>query len=175
MSCPPKVLDPFSCSSLTLVSSSAPHQTCKNCLAPVLVTRPSGTQVVSQQVNSTSATGGQGSTTFKLTSDYALLAHVSRAIRNPHDNGYGNVIGVSTTDENLKFKTDDGARVFSLAFKSTLPSGKERYTLLILQKADHYLTGNFERAQVVVGFRNQTASLDLGVGLHTVVWEADAL
>lgn len=173
---------------------SLPPQNCDNCLAPVLVlksaTVPAGAapsqtlhQRRSRPLGSVPPAAGSKrqmpteASVFKLTSDFAILAHLTRAIRPPGttDQSFARRVGTVTTEDPSTFHYEDGARLFSQGFVSTLPSGKLRYALVLLQKNDYYLSGKYEPASIVIGFRGQIATLEnLDVGLYTVVWEADA-
>jgi hypothetical protein len=48
-----------------------------------------------------------------------------------------------------------------------------RSSLVILQRNDHFLTGNYEDMEVHINFRNTVAVLKgLGVGAYTLSWVA---
>ena len=79
--------------------------------------------------------------------------------------------GVRSTDSlNM---ADADARVLAQAFKTQLDDGRYRYGINILQRNDYHLTNTkFDPVIVTLAFNGQVANVTLGVGLHTLVWEA---
>lgn len=109
---------------------------------------------------------------FKLTSDYAALVHLNRATR-LQAKGESTAIrtGVSTTEQAIGFP--DGERVKAQAYKVKLANGQYRYSLIVLQRNDHFLSGKFDPVDLVIGFQDKTANITgLPVGLYTFQWVA---
>lgn len=110
---------------------------------------------------------------FKLTSDYAFLAHVQRASGRPSTAQTDKETirtGVRTSDSaNMP---SDTTRVLAQAFKTPLSEGRHRYGINILQRNDHVLSGKYDPVTVVLAFQGLVANVTLGVGLHTIVFDA---
>lgn len=109
---------------------------------------------------------------YKLTSDYAVLVHLNRATR-LQAKGEKTAIrtGVSSTEQGVG--NLDSERVKAQAYKIKLPNGKFRFSLIVLQRNDYFLSGRFEPVNLILGFQNMIANItDLPVGLHTFQWEA---
>ena len=101
--------------------------------------------------------------TYKLSSDFAALAHGSLATRLREGEQTSKVIGVSSTEASL----------VSAGFVNDLGNGTSRFSLYILQKNDHSGYGDsFDNVTAVISFRNTIASIELPVGLHTITWHA---
>lgn len=163
--------------------------TCQNCNAPVLIynnniagapkLNSSGMfQHVPTQLSRPGLDGGSKMVkrqegkkpTFKLTSDYATLVHLNRATR-LQASGESTAIrtGVSSTEEAINYF--DGERVKAQAYKIKLHDGRYRYSLIVLQRNDYFLTGRYEPVDLVIGFKDQVANITgLPVGLHTFQW-----
>ena len=109
---------------------------------------------------------------YKLTSDYAVLVHLNRATRlQAKDEKTAIRTGVSTTEQGVG--NLDSERVKAQAYKIELPNGKFRFSLIVLQRNDYFLSGRFEPVNLVLGFQNMIANItNLPVGLHTFQWEA---
>ncbi|CAO1638367.1 unnamed protein product [Sympodiomycopsis kandeliae] len=147
---------------------------------PTQFTRPKGKKhrrhmVRSEKANAKSQDDGgedNKSPSFKLTSDYAALVHLNRATRlQAADEKTAIRTGVSTTEQAMGFP--DGERVKAQAYKVKLSNGQYRYSLIVLQRHDHFLSGKFEAVNLVIGFQGQVANItNLPVGLHTFQWTA---
>lgn len=109
---------------------------------------------------------------FRLTSDFALLAHLTRAIR-PRDSEeqWAVRVGAATTEQKNDFP--DGERIKVQAYRTSIGSdGKRRWSLTLLQKHDHFLTGVYNDVTATIKFKNMVANVTLPVGLHTLTWVA---
>lgn len=172
--------------------------TCSNCNAPVLVYNknlPTMPQMNAQGLFDNTPTqtsqpststmhqqeGGGGDDAaapssdkpiFKLTSEFAALAHLNRATRLQQE-GEATAIrtGVSTTEQQIGWL--DGERVKAQAYKVKLANGTYRYSLVVLQRNDYFLSGRYEPVDLVISFKGQVANVTgLPVGLHTFQWVA---
>jgi hypothetical protein len=108
---------------------------------------------------------------YKLTSDYVTLMHFDRATR-PRSGSEKNAIRTGVTTSEQKNNNEDGERVRVSAFKTPLAGDKHRYSLIVLQKNDHELTGKYENVTLQIGFENMVANVTLPCGLHTLTWVA---
>ncbi|CAO1616418.1 unnamed protein product [Parajaminaea phylloscopi] len=170
---------------------TTPHlpDVCQNCIAPIIIpstsfangsvgqgtaspgsTRKRGFK--QNRLDAYVAPGSAGLTNgkYKLTSDYALLAHLSRATR-PRRQGeqWAVRVGATTTDQALNYP--DGERVKVQAYKTSLGAdGKRRWSLTLLQKHDHFLTGVYQDVTATIKYKNMVANVTLSPGLYTVTW-----
>lgn len=156
--------------------------TCSNCQAPILVSKakiqtnagnPSVSNDDTNPPSSRRQNNDDGVPTYKLTSQYALLAHLSRAIRKRSSTDKVAVrTGIATTEE--ANNNPDGERIRAQAFKTVLSNGKVRWSVIVVQRNDHYLTGQYDPVDLVIGFRGMTTKIPaLPVGLHTFVFQSD--
>ena len=110
--------------------------------------------------------GASANQFYRLTSDYVSLSHLSLAVRpRARGGGYGRRVGSTNTDE----LTELGGRVLAQSFRTELPdqAGQSRWSLLLLNQNDHYVTGVYEDVTVSIGFRGQVANFTSGPGLYT--------
>lgn len=164
--------------------------TCRNCLAPILVSEkgsgvtnytganmdaiknlpeePHQTAMRRRQV----ATGPPATALenqdglYSRTSDFLTLAHLGRAIR-PQKEGetWAKRVGVESTE--------DGPMMYSRASVQGFrqdnidQAGSSRFTLIILQKNDHAQTGRYSKSTFQIAFRNTFVNITLPVGVHT--------
>ncbi|PWN97112.1 glycoside hydrolase [Tilletiopsis washingtonensis] len=109
---------------------------------------------------------------YKRTSDFATLGHLGAAIQpSGSSEDWGRRIGVNTTEDSLL----GNARLLVQAFRRDNhdAAGNSLFSLVILQRNDHFLTGNYEDMEVHINFRNTVAVLKgLGVGAYTLSWVA---
>lgn len=175
---------------------TTPHlpDVCQNCLAPVLIpannVNATGGQSQSRRMARRGAynvkdheridasqpafvpPGGPVDThgRFRLTSDFVLLGHLTRATRPRNkEEKWAVRVGASTTEEQNNFP--DGDRVKVQAYKTSLGSdGKRRWSLQVLQKHDHFLTGVYNDVTVTIKYKDMVANVTLPVGLHTLTW-----
>lgn len=170
----------------TVRATDPNHRVDCSCLAPVLIPSSSIGKVNSSQsapgnrrskkgehrFDAFVAPGGAGNTKgrFKLTSDFALLAHLTRATRpRNQEEKWAVRVGATSTEEALG--NPEGERIKVQAFKTSLGAdGKRRWSLTLLQKHDRFLTGVYQDVTTTIKYKNLVANVTLSPGLHTLTW-----
>ena len=138
---------------------------------PTQLSEPSAS-TMHQEDGDAAAQPTPGKPLFKLTSEFAALAHLNRATRlQNQDESTAIRTGVSTTEQAIGWL--DGERVKAQAYKIKLADGTYRYSLVVLQRNDYFLSGRFEPVDLVISFQGKVANVTgLPVGLHTFQWVA---
>lgn len=107
---------------------------------------------------------------YKITSDFVLLGHLTRAIR-PRNNEEKWAVRVGATSSDQALGYPDGERVKVQAYRTSLGAdGKRRWSVTLLQKHDRFLTGVYQDVTAVIKFKNQVANFTAPPGLYTLTW-----
>ncbi|PWN53486.1 glycoside hydrolase [Violaceomyces palustris] len=109
---------------------------------------------------------------YKTTSDYLALTHLSLAVRARGSSTYGVNINSITSDETAL--GDANSRLFSQVFRSDNADsrGNSRWSVVILNRNDHFLTGRYDNVTVAINFRGKVANFTCMPGVYTLSWLA---